>query len=159
MFENFSNVIFIAVALAVFIGRTVSQARKNKEAKEQKKAAPPPPPSPKIQALHFEEKDNDELGYFKKAAAQPASKAVKPPVKASLKKQPPSLLTKASTLKKDTSPPVPSNIDKLFPVKGTARTLSSEQEGFSFNLDHLSPMKQAVIMAEILGPPKGLTDR
>jgi len=155
MFENFSNVIFIAIALAVFIGRTVAQARKSKE--ENKKAPPPPPP--KVQALHFEEKDEDELGYFKKAASQPAlTKAAKPSVKAPQKKQSPSLLTKAATVKRDTSPPVPANIEKLFPVKGTARAgvLSSEQEGFSLNLDHLSPMKQAVVMAEILGPPKGL---
>ncbi|MCL2232050.1 MAG: hypothetical protein FWB99_03135 [Treponema sp.] len=155
MFENFSNVIFIAIALAVFIGRTVAQARKSKEEKK----APPPPP-PKVAALHFEEKDDDdELGYFKKAAAQSVPKTPKP-ARQPPKKQPASLLTKAPALKKDTSPPLPSNIDKLFPVKGTAKTLSpEEQEGFSLNLNHLSPMKQAVIMAEILGPPKGLTDR
>ena len=152
--ENVSNLIFIAVAMAIFIGRTVVQARKKKE---EEKNPPPPPPKPQVQALHFELKDDDEddiPGYLKKPAAAPVAKVAKQPVKPT-KKQPSSLLTKASAVKKKDMP-IPANVDKLFQNKGTAVAASSEQSGFSFNLDHLSPMKQAVVMAEILGPPKGM---
>jgi len=143
MFENFSNLIFIAVALAIFIGRTVAQARRNREAEAEKEKAPAPPPRPRVQALHFE--DDDDAGYVKKPAApvRTAKQPIKKPV-----------VKPVSTLKKEIAPPA--NVEKLFPIKGTARAAVSEQAGFSFKLDHLSPMKQAVVMAEILGPPKGM---
>jgi hypothetical protein len=57
MFENFSNLIFIAVAIAVFVGRTVAQAKKKREQEEE---APPPPPT-RAPALHFEEKEEDDF--------------------------------------------------------------------------------------------------
>jgi len=37
-----------------------------------------------------------------------------------------------------------------------ANTPSAELPQGFLHLDHLSPMKQAVVMAEILGPPKGM---
>ena len=148
MFENFSNVIFIAVALAIFIGRTVAQARK--------KQKEPPPPPPKAPVLHFEDDDDDIPGYLKKPAPK------KQPVKQPVKKQTSSLLGKAAAIKKDkdTSPPVPVTADRLFPARAAplAGAASQGQEGFTFDLGHLSPMKQAIVMAEILGPPKALRD-
>jgi len=143
MFENFSNLIFIAVMLAIFIGRTVLQARKKKDEEAEQEKAPPPPPRPRVQALHFEVKDDDDVGYVKKPPVRTAKQPIKKPAAKTV-----------SSIKKEIAPPP--NVEKLFPIKGTARAVSSEQAGFSFNLDHLSPMKQAVVMAEILGPPKGM---
>jgi hypothetical protein len=159
MFENFSNLIFIAVALAVFVGRTVAQARKRREADEEKAAdANSPqrpgagqgarqatrPAAPRVPPVHFEEKSKDDdyvPGYMKKSS--PAKPAAKKPA---AKPAPAPIAT----------PILPSaNLDKLFPARAPMATRANfaEQE-FSFNLGHLSPLKQAVIMAEILGPPK-----
>jgi len=143
MFENFSNVIFIAVALAVFIGRTIAQAKKKREAEEAEAANPTAQPaSPRIPSVHFDEDDDYVPGYLKKPTPQtPGRVAAKPP-----KKQPAAKVTP------------PPNVDMLFSPARTApaRAASSGREGFSFNLAHLSPMKQAVLMAEILGTPKGM---
>ena len=152
MFEDFSNLIFIAVAAAIFIGRTVAQARKRREAAEKKENAPPPPspsPRPRVQTLHFEEKDDDYVpGYLKKSP--PAAKTAKSAAKK------PSLAAKAAPVVRDTTPPVPANLDKLFPARALRSGGDLPEQGFAFNLDHLSPLKQAIVMAEILGPPKGL---
>ena len=149
MFENFSNVIFIAVALAVFIGRTIAQARKKREAEESdQEAAKARPASPRVPPVHFEDDDDYIPGYLKKPTPQtPNRVAAKSPKKQSAAKV-------APVVKSEPTPPA--NVDMLFSPARPSRTASSDREGFSFNLDHLSPMKQAVLMAEILGTPKGM---
>jgi hypothetical protein len=53
--------------------------------------------------------------------------------------------------------PLPESLDRLFPARvSIPTTVSTAGQKFSFNLEHLSPLRQAVIMAEILGPPKAL---
>jgi len=144
MFENFSNVIFIAVALAIFVGRTVAQARKKRQEEEEKAKSPvpPPPPRPRVQTLHFEEKDDDYVpGYLKKPAPKPKPSAKKP----------------QGFVSKPVPAPVKVEETPSIPVIRPAGMGHSEQGSFSFNLNHLTPLKQAVVMAEILGPPKALS--
>ena len=133
---SFPNLIFFALAIAVFIGRTLVAAKKRK--------TEPPPPPPKVPALHFEQDDDDIPGYLK--TPRPAAKAAK----TAPKKQPAAVKPAPA---KDTPP-----ADKIAPVKGTLPpgSLAAGQADFTLNLAHLSPMKQAVVMAEILGPPKGM---
>ena len=148
MFENFPNLIFIAVALAIFVGRTVAQARKRRESEEKSAAGadsrPKPtarPAAPRLPPIHFEDNDDDYVpGYLKKPSP------VKPPVKKPAAKPVPAMAK--------TPIPPPANLDKLFPAR--AQSVEAAGQEFSFNLGHLSPLKQAVIMAEILGPPKAL---
>ncbi|MCL2602274.1 MAG: hypothetical protein FWD91_05620 [Treponema sp.] len=157
MFENFSNVIFIAVALAIFLGRTIAQARKQR-AEEEKNTAEGASAEPEYEPMArqktrrtplvlLEEEEDDYIpGYLKK----PSSVS---PVKPPAKKQ------AAKPAAPKAPPPLPSpSFDELFPMKASAaaRTSSAGQD-FAFNLNHLSPLKQAVIMAEVLGPPKALS--
>jgi len=151
MFESFSsNIIFIAIALAIFIGRTVAEAKKKKKA--------PPPAAPRVPALHFEEDDEEptQRSIGRKIAA-PVTKAAGK--KVSAKKQVPVSPAKPVNFplsaKMDTSSP-PVTGGKTSPAKRNTQTVSPGQTGFAFNLNHLSPLKQAVVMAEILGPPKGM---
>ena len=166
MVENFSNLIFIAVALAVFIGRSVVQAKKRQKEEEEEKKNPKPKPKPQVQGqrpkvhtLHFEEDGEDDYvpGYLKKPAPAPK------PVPAKVTKKP---QTPARTPLPSRSVPTPPQVDRAFPIVPTISSvrpimpigaLSSGEEGFNLNLNHLSPMQQAVIMSEILGQPKGLT--
>jgi len=130
MFDNFSNLIFIAVAVAIFIGRTLT------EAKRKKKAPPPPPQRPAVPALHSEE--------------EPATRPLpKPKPKPAPKKQQPALAPRSASVIVDTTPPAktPVRVGPIAPV----------QAGFTLNVNHLSPMQQAVVFSEILGPPKGLS--
>ncbi|MDR0512795.1 MAG: hypothetical protein LBG93_06805 [Treponema sp.] len=148
MFENFSNLIFIAIALAIFIGRTVARARKEREeAADEKKAAPPPPPQPRVQSLHFEEKERDE---GRKAPA--AAKLAKPPAK----KPAPKVVQQPT--RREIPPAI--TAEQLFPARAVAPVAAvRQQDDFSFNLGNITPLQQAVVMSEILGPPKGLREQ
>ena len=162
MFDSFFNVIFIFIIIVIFIGRTFAEAKK-------KKKAPPPPPRPRVEPLHFEEKEEeDALEFLKSLAAQGtrSAAAAKPLTKTAekaRKTQAPDfaaqtantfsfISTEDTSLYKTPSVTEP----KPAPAKGTMRTVSQGQAGFALNLNHLSPLKQAVVMAEILGPPKGM---
>jgi hypothetical protein len=144
MFESFSNVIFIAIALAIFIGRTVAQARKAQNAKS-KTPPPPPPAKPRVQALHFEE------------TPRPAKKpqAGKTPKQTPVKK--PQLALQGG-IASPTFVEMPSTLNtqpeavKIPPPISAALQNRGE---FVFAFNQLSSLKQAVVMAEVLAPPKG----
>ena len=88
-----------------------------------------PEPKEKI-PVHFEDEDDEDPSYFKNKAAEETIKTIE---------------KKASA-----APP---------PKGGVSRPTAAPvelQKGFPNNLNKLSPLKQAVVMAEILGPPKGL---
>ena len=130
MFESLgSNVIFIVIAVVVLIGRVVFQAKKGKS---------PPPPKEKI-PVHFIDEEED---LPKPRPVRKKPKAV-PLFSTSLEDSPLSP-TKYSFQEA-------ANLQQA-PVK----TAVPEKKDFSFNLNKLSPMQQAVVMAEILGPPKGM---
>ena len=141
MFDSLFNLIIILIPLAIFIGRIVVQARN-------KHQPPPKAPQPYI-PVHFEDDDDnneDNYEYFKKLAAQDPKPAAQEGKTSSL------LAPKAE----EPSPPAgkPSPVS----VKNAAPKAPSGQKDFSFKLAHLSALKQAVVMAEILGPPKGIRD-
>jgi len=145
MGDTFLNVLFIVVAAVVLVVRTILSTKKKKE----------PPPKVVI-PVHFED---DEPVYFKNRAKNesPKTTAAKPAVKkAPALSLPLSTVTEiplsnqAQSVKKapDASP------SKSGPVRAP---VPAPEQYFPLNLGHLSPLKQAVVMAEILGPPKGLS--
>ena len=130
MFDSLgSNVIFIIIAVVVLIGRVVFEGKKRKK---------PPPPQKKI-PVHFIDNEGDA------PRARPVKKKPKvvPHFSTSLDESPFSTIND--------------------PVRETAgfsqmreKIAVPEKKANSFNLNNLSPMQQAVVMAEILGPPKGM---
>jgi len=130
--DSIFNVIIVLIPLAIFIGRIVLQAQ------AKRKPAPPKkqPPIP----VHFEDYDDeDERQFAPSAVSKQVSKQVIDHKDRADTYNPPPLM--------DSAPKPP-------PLK-KAKTLSAESVQGFLNLNHLSPMKQAVVMAEILGPPKG----
>ena len=126
--DSIFNLVIVLVPIAIIIGRLVAQV-KSKHA--------PPKPQPRIQ-VHFEDDDD----YHGPKASQAYA-----------------LSTAAS------SQDLPLKPTEMIPTKNKApapRALPKPaykgQEGFLPGLNRLSPMKQAVVMAEVLGPPKALRE-
>jgi len=171
MFDIPINLVIVLVPLAIFIGRIVVAARKKIR------------PTPKTPAPVQVKKEDDDLPHWLREPAQAAKTPAVQKNKASRKLFQP--LKKAGDLAAllDNSAPVsaapegrrlsePAISDsdgsrRRAPVmeaaarNAAAKTpLSNEKAAPSgpglFNLNRLSPLKQAVVMAEILGPPKGL---
>jgi len=153
MGDSVLNVIFIIAVIAVFIVRTISSAKKKQE------------PEPKVKIpVHFE--DDEEPSYFKAKAADEIQKKDEIPKK--IEKKLSALETQP--LGQIVEVPLPSQIKNVkkasaasTPKGGAVRATAApaaapveQQKGFPYNLNRLSPMKQAVVMAEILGPPKAL---
>ena len=153
--DSLFNIVIILIPLAIIIGRAVTSAR----AKHQ-----PPPPAPHI-PVHFEDEDDEsvmEVGhwvsdYVKEASVAPAVPA---PAAGGLK----SYALKHQKTKTLASPgviePLPTG-DRVFKSpktelpQQTAAPPAALRPGLT-NLNNLSPLKQAVVMAEVLGPPKAL---
>ena len=164
MERSFSNIIFIILAVVIFIGRTVVQAKKKKAPPPKKPAAKSVPQKPKI-SVHFE--DDKEPDYFRnKTPARVSKTDTKTQVThAALAAQgshaarsQKAALTKSLVLEKfpfDEPIPAASGIPSFKNPAASTRAASPERGGFA-NLTQLSPLKQAVVMAEILGPPKSL---
>ena len=166
MFDSLFNLIIILIPLSIFIGRFAIQAR-NKDA--------PKPPPPRI-PVHFEDDENederdDEFSpfalsrgadeYFKGLSqGAPAPKPSRKPrpsgkLAETLKPHGPgNLAASLATTEKAAAigPSVSSAISKTSAASGSL----PGQNDFLQKLNRLSPLKQAVVMAEILGPPKGI---
>lgn len=131
MFDSIFDNIFILIPIAIIIGRIVVQARKKKQ--------PPPPPPRRRQPVipvHFEDDKED----------RPPRREVK--VQSIIPAAPQYTAVYEAGL---------SNSEALVDDKvNLPRKAPSEPRAFTFNLNNLSAMKQAVVMAEILGPPKGM---
>ena len=95
--------------------------------------APPPPPT-RI-PVAFEDDDYYEEDDYVKPAPKPLPKPAMPFVAPRTDIPPPA---KVNTTPAPAAP-------------------QPEKKDSPLNLNHLSPMKQAVVMAEVLGPPKALT--
>ena len=128
MFNSIFNIIIILIPLAIFIGRAVSQARSRR--------APPPPP-PRI-PVAFEDDDeyyeDDYVLMPPEPVFKPASSFVIPHIET----------LPVETLQATGKYTAPASMVSV-----------PQQKGFPFNLSHLSALKQAVVMAEVLNPPKG----
>ena len=143
MFDSLFNLVIILIPLAIFIGRIVVQARS--------KHSPPPKPQQPHIAIHFEDDTDDDPAYFKNLAARGSAKT--PSLAHAARTQ-----TLLAPKKEETPfPKAASGLKSPAAVKQTgAGAVSPGQAGFTAALTHLSPLKQAVVMAEILGPPKGM---
>jgi len=136
MTDTVFNLIIILIPVAIVIGRIVVGARN-------KRNPPPAPAQPRI-PVHFEDDEN----YFKRqlSAKQPESRPHVPTPSPKLA----TLATNAAL-----PPAIASGVTPA-PGRQAAAAASSGHKDFTLNLSHLSPLKQAVVMAEILGPPKGM---
>ena len=134
MTDTVFNLIIILIPVAIVIGRIVMGARN-------KRNPPPAPAQPKI-PVHFEDDEN----YFKRQLS------AKPPETRPRAPTPP---PKLATLAPEAFPPAAASGVKPAPGRVAAAAPSGHRD-FTLNLSHLSPLKQAVVMAEILGPPKAM---
>ena len=158
--DSLFNLVFILIPLAIIIVRTVTHAR----AKHVK-----PPPIP----VHFEDDEDDEdesigeLGHWMAAHApevfipqsapvvtagkgqSPAQKQQKPGSLAA-----PGLVGMPSATGHGGGPKSPKGAAPKT-IQPPAKPIPAPEPGL-VNLNHLSPLKQAVVMAEVLGPPKAL---
>ena len=147
MFRSLFNLVFILIPIAIFVGRMVVQAR-GKNA--------PPPRIP----VHFEDDKDDEGDYEGPKAREEFAKTLP-----ELRKK---LHAKANAGKKTT--PSMSSVNmraaessaapKASMAGGTIPPAQAAAGGSAFpkNVAQLSPLKQAVIMAEVLGPPLALRE-
>ena len=138
MFDSIFEYIIIFIPIAIFIGRMVSKARKKNQ------APPPKVPQPQI-SVHFEDDDYRDDTDYDEDYRDYSEHISKEPVR-----NIPMPAAWASPL----APAISVNLAEKTPV--TIPVLPRKKD-FAFNLSHLSPLKQAVVMAEILGSPKGLT--
>ena len=166
MFDSLFNFVIILIPLAIFIGRFVIQAR-NKNA--------PKPPQPHI-PVHFEDDEDEEEEFSPYALSRgateyfrglsPAQKAAQPkPSRTSgklgetLNQYGPGNLAASLASGQSYAPPASSGSLAPAPVRSPSAgsgSLASGQKDFFANLSKLPPLKQAVVMAEVLGPPKGI---
>ena len=146
MFDGLPNLFFLLIPLAIFIGRMVFEARARRDRS---------PAQPKI-PVHFEDEDDDEeteRGFFLRNHAEhtpaapvpsvpakaPAAGALGAMFSASPAAIPPGAGAGLAAQPAPPPPPSPRGAPGLPP-----------------NIKRLPPLKQAVVMAEVLGPPKGL---
>jgi hypothetical protein len=131
MGDSLFNIIIVLIPIAIFIGRVVVQARNKRN--------PTSPVRPRPITVHFEDDDeeNDDERQFAPSAVS---------------KQVINNKNKAETY---IPPPLVDNTPKPPPVKKAEAPSAEPAHGFLY-INHLSPMKQAVVLAEILGPPKGM---
>jgi len=143
--DSIFNYIIFLIPVALIVTRLVNRARA--------KNAPPPkkPPQPYI-PVHFEDDSAEsELGYFKNRVAQESIAAPKQVQARKTQKAVAAPFTPKpnfSSFMADTPRPTP--------VKSVGATSTLKRNDFTSTLNHLSPLKQAVVMAEILGQPKGM---
>jgi len=133
MGDSLFNIIIVLIPLAIFIGRIVLQAQAKRRPEPTRKQPPIP--------VHFEDYNDDDERQFAPSAVlkQATNRAINNKDRAGAYNPPPMV----------DSAPKPSPLIK-------AKASSAEPvQGFLY-LNHLSPMKQAVVMAEVLGPPKGM---
>ena len=154
MFDSLFNYVIFLIPLAIFIGRAVVQAR----ARAQKKQEAPPPVFAEIKEL--------DIPHWERAAALEDKARKAPASKAKKQKAPPRLLQEhlkpggLAAAIESKSPPVLKAGGPVGPAGPKEKTAAEKpaataRPGLSY-LSHLTPMQQAVLMAEVLGPPKSL---
>ena len=152
MFDAPFEIFFVLIPLGIFIGRAVLRLRN-------RRAAPPPPP-PRIPVALEDEDDDYEYEFY---AGMPDDVV---PVRKQVPKPVPKQEASTAIPFRETSLAIDENdnfnkVSKIFSGSGQIQAAKeivtpATEQNFSFNLGHLSPLKQAVVMAEVLGPPKGM---
>ena len=128
MFDNALNIFVVVIALVVFIGRTVLQTRARKKAGPQQVQVPG----------FFRDEDDDEDD----------------------RKEAPSKKTSQKKSRTDRPIRVTGGTESVSPgiLPVSAPIMRQEPTNNLQSLNNLSPLKHAVVMAEILGPPKSLRE-
>ena len=143
--DDIFNYIIILIPLAIFIGRAVSNARK----KPAEEAAAPEPYVP----MHFEEDEEDNRSTFKEVLSRDIIKDTAP-VKTSTATSR-NTRTPSRQIKKPATPLEDQNHDVGDLVVLETKPVFIKENPLS-HITRLPPLKQAVVMAEILGQPKAL---
>ena len=182
MFDSIFNYIIFLIPLAIFIGRAVSNARN----RQKPKAPPVPvhfeeeeqeeedffgkvaSEIKKAEVKKDEARVRGDDEYYPHTLSRGASeyfKGLDPKGKQSAPKAPPPRVPLAKTLhgsgslaarmsgtektRRSSLPPARPRVQRQVTQRVT------QGQGLAF-LSHLSPLRQAVVMAEVLGPPKGM---
>jgi len=145
VFRSLFNLVIILIPLAIFVGRIVVQARGKHS---------PPPKIP----VHFEDDKDDEDNYEGPKASAEYVKALsdlrnKLTSKAGKKVTPSMASVNRGAVESSTAFRASTAPGKIAPAQAV-----QGEKGFPQNLARLSPLKQAVVMAEVLGPPKALRE-
>jgi hypothetical protein len=145
MVDSIFNIIIVLIPMAVLIGRLVLQAQAKRRPGTPPKKQPPIP-------VHFEDYDDEEERQFVPSAVPTSEITQRDSVDAhssliSMESEPDPLPQRKAELPSGGEP-------RAFAARSVASSSGPAQ--FFLNLSHLAPMKQAVVLAEILGPPKGI---
>ena len=149
MFDFIFDNIFILIPVAIFIGLRILEARRKRQNSSPEKN----------KKLYSEKREESGIPHWEaeKKAAPPTvhHKGISPSGAP--------LTTDLSPTETPVSHPNSSDVDS-FPTLPVSKTMPKAQVPehsstgtFPINLENLSSLKKAVIMSEILGPPKGLT--
>ena len=132
MFDSIFDIMIVLIPLAIFIGRIVLKGQSKRKPAPLVKQRPIP--------VHFEDYKDDE------DEAPLAPQAVSRPVLTVNNSEDIFSQVVSMNMNSVPKPPLPKR----------PGSPSAEPASNYLNLNHLSPMKQAVVMAEILGTPKGM---
>ena len=151
MFDEISNYVIFLIPLAIFIGRIFLQAKSRNASRNEPRIEEP---------VIYDEEEDDFMRRLsgkgtadrkpqKKPSSTRSKKAAAAPEK--------SLGVLGSGNLPSSGRSSPATAARKVPVRSVAGVASASGAGFA-KLASLSPLKQAVIMAEVLGPPKGMQD-
>ena len=145
--DSIFNYVIFLIPIAILINRFVQRAKA--------KNAPPPPkkPKPAYVPVHFEvDSDDDDLGYFKNRAATLEAPQPQRPAPVAQRRKTQKNVAVPFAQKPEFQGGAQPPVVMTRPVTPVAQP----RRDFSFNLSHLSSLKQAVIMSEVLGQPKAM---
>jgi hypothetical protein len=151
LFEN----VFVLIPVAIFIGLRVVEARRKREAEEERQR--------RIREAVYEQDDDEEEygGSYEKD--EDDNKENTPPFPSAAPK-PAASFAGAFTVPAFTGTAGPMSTEEPIPAPAGAagkqdvsRRPGKAAPGFGERLDYLPPLKRAMVMAEILKPPKGFS--
>ena len=139
---SFINILVVLILLSVFISRTVIRARSQNRKKQE-------PPRRRVPVQRV---DND-VPHWERAAALEMTDGSTAAETAQR------TMPKAALVSEKKAPEpvfIPAPVNTTLPVRTNTGSGAAFPGSGWINVNHLSPLKQAVVMAEILGPPKGM---
>ena len=149
MFDEISSSILLLIPLAIFIGRIFLQAKSRNTSQTKSQIEEP---------VIYDEEEDDFIRRLsgKGTSNQRQSKTFSNNKKAAVAPEK-SLGVLGSGNLPSSGRSSPATAARKTPVRSVAGVAAASGTGFA-KLANLSPLKQAVIMAEVLGPPKGMQD-
>ena len=147
--DGLLNLVIVLIPLAIFIGRAITSAQRKFQSTSPEKKIDVPKKEEDTPFIFSREKSENQKEIEQKIQAtatrnEAAAKKKRQTPTVSVPLETPSLAAKESDLLSGAKTPVAPAVK------------TTQQGGFALNLSYLSPLKQAVVMAEVLGAPKGL---